>query len=755
MKAVNNNFNIPELLSPAGEPDSFFGAINAGADAIYLAGEKFGARAYATNFNTDTLVNCIYYAHLMHKKVYLTVNTLFKENETEQLLAYILPFYEAGLDACIVQDLGALRILKTAFPDMEIHISTQMTICSQYGANLLKEMGASRIVPARELSLNEIQQIKRNVNIELETFIHGAMCYCYSGQCLFSSILGGRSGNRGRCAQPCRLPYQIRENHAISREMYPLSLKDMCTIEHLPQLIESGIDSFKIEGRMKKPEYAAGVTDVYRRAMDRYFELRTMHGAEEAAHRYTCDSSDQKILSSLYIRSEVQDGYYFKHNGKEMITLESPSYAGGDEQLLASIQQSFLHTKKRLPVEINAKFSVGAPAKLSIRCEDAEIHVEGAVVEQAKNAPLTEENIKKQLLKLGDTSFFSEHISIQMDDTIFFSLKALNELRRDACDRLLVALTQKQRRIAPDFMLQPSFETDGISSILKISHKNNDCKISEEPMYSILVSNLLQLQEVHRYLQKNSRQVSRVYIEIDCFFDKSAEMTESILTLKKYTEIWIALPYIFRNKTEQEMEQLLLLHEAIHFDGVLVRSMDEFGFLKNHPFQKLPLRADAGVYTWNFAATQELSEICQRFTIPYELNSKEQGILLNKANASSYEKIVYGRIPMMVTANCVMRTSKGCNKDNHATLHLVDRYKKEFPVVRNCGQCYNVIYNSVPLRLSLETQGNSQFKELRLQFTIEDADTTANVLEYYLGEESTSNHFSQEYTTGHEKRGVE
>ena len=257
-----------ELLSPSGNAEAFYGAIHAGADAIYLGGSRFGARAYAENFSEEELVACIRYAHLFQRKVYLTVNTLVKESEFSGLYEYVLPYYRAGLDGVIVQDMGVFAYLREHFPGMELHGSTQMTITGEYGAAFLKEQGACRVVPARELSLAEIRRIKEVTGLEIECFIHGAMCYCYSGQCLFSSILGGRSGNRGRCAQPCRLPYTTGKH---PKECYPLSLKDMCTIEYIPELLEAGIDSFKIEGRMKTALYVATVARTYRKAIDDYF----------------------------------------------------------------------------------------------------------------------------------------------------------------------------------------------------------------------------------------------------------------------------------------------------------------------------------------------------------------------------------------------------------------------------------------------------------------------------------------------------
>ena len=258
----------PELLAPAGDMDCFMAAVNAGADAIYLGGEEYGARAYASNFSKEELCEAICYAHLFGVKVYLTVNTLVKEREFGRLNDFIRPFYDAGLDGVIVQDLGVLYQLHDDFKGLELHASTQMAIANSYGAGFLKSFDVCRIVPARELSMDELNHIRKKVKIDMEVFIHGAMCYCYSGHCLYSSFLGGRSGNRGRCAGPCRLPFDAFGQ----KEVYPLSLKDMCTISMLPELIDNGIDSFKIEGRMKNSYYVAGVTSIYRKYIDLYLQ---------------------------------------------------------------------------------------------------------------------------------------------------------------------------------------------------------------------------------------------------------------------------------------------------------------------------------------------------------------------------------------------------------------------------------------------------------------------------------------------------
>ena len=413
-----------ELLAPAGNYEAFLGAVNAGADAVYLGGDKFGARAYADNFTTEEICLAIHTAHFMGKKIYLTVNTLVKETEFAEIYDWLLPFYEAGLDGVIVQDIGVLCYIREHFKGLALHASTQMTLTGAGGASFLKEQGVERIVPARELSLAEVCKIKEQTGLEIECFIHGAMCYCYSGQCLFSSILGGRSGNRGRCAQPCRLPYQIYEGkECIGGVDYPLSLKDMCTISYIPQLIEAGIDSFKIEGRMKKPEYAAGVTALYRKYIDLY--------EEKGSAGYHVADEDLEKLRSLYIRSEVQTGYYERHNGWEMITLHTPSYAGSDQELLSQIRSDYVRDVDKLPVKMRVTLKVGEPACLHIiGPQEITVTVYGSMVEAAKKMPLQQENIRKQLEKTGNSLVKVTACEILATGDVFLPVSALNELRR-------------------------------------------------------------------------------------------------------------------------------------------------------------------------------------------------------------------------------------------------------------------------------------------------------------------------------------
>ena len=329
-----------ELLAPAGSFASLKAAIAAGADAVYMGGARFGARAYAENADQDGMVEAIEYAHLHGCRLYMTVNTLFKEGELKELYSYLLPYYRAGLDGVIVQDLGALAFIKEHFPGMELHASTQMTITSVYGAKKLKSLGCCRVVPARELSLAEIRRIYDETGMDIETFVHGALCYSYSGQCLMSSLIGGRSGNRGRCAQPCRLPYRVTEQEngaAINKEDQKciLSMKDLCTLDILPQILEAGVFSLKIEGRMKSPRYTAGVVRIYRKYLDRCLE----YGLEG----YYVEPEDKKELLDLFDRGGFTSGYYTRHNGKDMIALkEKPEFRETDKELFDFLDRDYV-----------------------------------------------------------------------------------------------------------------------------------------------------------------------------------------------------------------------------------------------------------------------------------------------------------------------------------------------------------------------------------------------------------------------------
>lgn len=729
-----------ELLAPAGNYECFLGAIQAGADAVYLGGSKFSARAYADNFTDEEICKAILYAHVCGKKVYMTVNTLLKDGELSELVPYMRPFYEAGLDGVIVQDFGVFTALKEAFPGLSLHASTQMTLTGSMGTAFLQSLGAERIVPARELSLREIKKIKEDTGMEIEVFVHGAMCYCYSGQCLMSSIIGGRSGNRGRCAQPCRLPYQVETagGNSGKKEVYPLSMKDMCTLSILPDLIEAGVDSFKIEGRMKKAEYAAGVTSAYRKYIDRYFQV----GREG----YRVDKKDLEFLSSLYIRSQLQDGYYYKQNGADMITLNSPAYNGSEESVLRRIRETYIDVpaekKKKAPVSMEITLHVGAPAAFHVKVlqTEKEIFLTGPVVDKAQKNPITEENVRKCFGKLGDTFFAvsPEQMHIEMDADCFYPLKTMNELRRQGMEELFK-------------LYYPIDRTENKAEEAPVQENAAAPNRRTEQEHAVL----LQKKEQLTALMESDFPYDTVYLESD-FRNEAGVVgeTETEACRNAGKKVYIALPFIVRDKDEAFLTKLLpLLNRA---DGVLVRNLETLGFLQKNEY-KGSIRLDAGMYCFNKKTVSFYEPLAESYCMPYELNHKEQKALSRRETGILTEHVVYGRIPLMVTANCTQRTMEKCIKSTHmGENRLRDRYRKEFPVMLHCRYCYNVILNSVPLSLH-DTISIQTDDILRIQFTSEDYRETRAVLKFLKNrmEGGSMEPPFTEFTKGHEKRGVD
>ncbi len=733
-----------ELLAPAGNYEALTGAFAAGADAVYLGGDAFGARAYAENFTQEEICEGIRTAHLLGKKIYLTVNTLVKERELEKLYYFLLPFYEAGLDGAIVQDLGVLCFIRSHFPDLPLHASTQMTVTSAYGAELLAKEGIKRIVPARELSLAEIKKIKDRADVEIETFIHGAMCYCYSGQCLFSSLLGGRSGNRGRCAQPCRLPYRTDQG----KEAYPLSMKDMCTLSILPELIEAGIDSFKIEGRMKKPEYAAGVTAVYRKYMDRY---------ERDPEAFQIEKKDLDFLGSLYIRSEIGEGYYHRHNGREMITLASPSYSANDESVLSGIRSKYIEPGPRIIVKAAAVLRAGREAQMSVSAGDCTAVCQGDLVQEAAKQPLSPEKIREQLTKSGDALFEIRSLDLTMDENIFMPVSGLNRLRRQALsmlrERLLCrnspawtgekaeALQEKgccgNLAGAPDKRERPS-----------AGQVSSQERLAETPIH-VLVSTREQLFEAAL------TGVPRIYLDKMEIDDALCARLDALRNEK--CEFYLAFPYIVRDKDEGRMEELCRLLETELFDGALIRNLETLSFLRDRQIKK-PIAADQNLYVWNSGAYEFYAEKVRELTLPAELNSHEISELSERINDEKCRMttLVYGRLPMMISAGCIRKTMKSCGR-SFELLTLTDRYGKEFPVYTDCGFCYNIIYNSVPLSLhKLFLNKRRTLSVCRLDFTVESGGECAEIIRYFQSlRRQYRNPFYKDFTAGHYNRGVE
>ncbi len=725
-----------ELLSPAGNFDALKGAIKAGADAVYLGGAQFSARAYADNFTQEEICQGIRLAHLFGRKVYLAVNTLVKEKELAQVYDFLHPFYEEGLDGVIVQDLGVMAFIRSHFPSLALHASTQMAITGSRGAALVKEAGISRIVPARELSLDEMKRIKDQAGVEIEAFIHGAMCYSYSGQCLFSSILGGRSGNRGRCAQPCRLPYQALG----SGECYPLSMRDMCTIDLLPELIGAGIDSLKIEGRMKKAAYAAGVTAIYRKYIDLYYQHR---------ENYQVAAKDKELLKSLYIRSEIGDGYYSRARGRETLCLSSPAYSPTKEQLLTEIEKKYIDGRLCQKVKAYVSLKINSPAKLTLQKGSLSVCCKGDLVQKAQKQPLSKESIKERVGKSGNSLLHIEAVGVEADEGVFLPVRSLNELRRKAVLAMEEELAASQGLAHRD--RKPSLPPER-----EVVPEKRDTLLPQKPQMShdpwkrlhISVSSQDQLKSAL------ASQTGRIYLDYGLLGRETLHLLEEYRNHFPHpAELYLAAPYIVREKDIPFLEKIKQALAGELFQGVLVRNLESCQF-----FSGMKTVLDANLYVWNKEAAGFWQGRAQECYLPVELNARQWKELLSGGGLGEMKAsfLAYGRMPLMVTANCLKKTLGTCNKKPE-TVTLTDRYQKSFPVYTDCFCCYNLIYNSVPLSLH-KLFASPPYPEgnYRLDFTGEDGKETSRIIGYFCEIlEKYREPFYQEYTTGHYKRGVE
>lgn len=726
---MKNMNKIPELLAPAGNLETFYSVINAGADAVYLGGELFGARAYANNFSTQELLLAIDYAHLWNKKVYLTVNTLVKNSElNDQLIQYIQPLYEAGLDAVIIQDLGVAKLLHLHFPNLDLHGSTQLSITSAQGANYVKELGFTRIVPAREISLTELKQMKDETTIEIEAFIHGAMCYCYSGQCLFSSLLGGRSGNRGRCTQPCRLPYEyLKSSDSVgAQESYLLSMKDMNTIELLPFIVETGIHSLKIEGRMKQKEYAAGVVSIYRKYLNSY-DIDPAH--------YKVDPNDLQLLSDLGNRSGFSTGYYQDQNGKQMITLSSANYERNELPDTSNFPDP---TKKQRAVNALIKLNLNQPMRLILTVDEQTIEVEGAIVEQAQKVPLTKEIIQEKIAQTGNSHYVFEPLSIQLDEDAFVPASALKQLKRESIEKLNQFFFSPFQRVKP-----------------LITEWENKIVTRQEDQISLSIS-------VETREQLNlclaSGKANQIYLN-SILVNANKPEIKQVISQYRNIQFFLELPRVFRKQSEAGYLQLLEEFIPSGLKGMVVSSLDALEFSKSYRQEGMKIIGNESLYLFNDASQQQLEQDMDFVTFPYELNKKE----LFSHDKGKGQMTVYGFLPLMTSAQCLQKTTAKCHKTStcNESGYLVDRYQKQFLVKSYCLDCYNVIYNSQPICLihqmnDLMKQG---FTKFRLDFHDETKERIDVVLNLYQsaidGRKIKAEDIPFEYTNGHYKRGVE
>lgn len=699
-----------ELLAPAGNLEILKGVIESGADAVYVGGSMFGARAYANNFTEEELLEAIDFAHLRGVKVYLTVNTLIKNSEFSKLYDYLLVYYKRGLDAVIVQDIGVVKVIHEYFPSMEIHTSTQMTVTGADGVRFLSQFGVTRVVMAREVSLAEMKRIHEETGMELEAFVHGALCYSYSGQCLFSSILGGRSGNRGRCAQPCRLPYTVEGK----KDEYILSLKDMCGIKALDKLHDAGVYSLKIEGRMKQLEYACGVVKYYRSYID------SMKPVTDA---------DYDRIKALGNRCGFTDRYYFDHNGSDMVTYVKPNFVSNAAEPSPE--------KRKLSIEGELVLREGEPGSLTVKRGDVTYKASIEPVSAALKAPLDKKAAIDRINKTGDTDFEFSHIKAQIGENVFVPNGALNKLRRDAisglCDKLLKKYYRNDARYA-DMSRLTALPEHVVKSDAAHDEAIND--------YTTICSCMTRAQ-LDTLIGYECFDV--FYLDFDMYERKTLiqQFADDVKCLtKRNKKVYLMLPTIFRADSSDYFVSIAKELDKVSFEGFVVKNYEEL-YLTENLFTGKKVILDYNMYTFNDVSKSAFFEHgVSGDTVPLELNSRE---IMHRNNIGS-QMIVYGYYPLMTTANCVHKNTKGCDK-KQKLIYLKDRYNKSFAVCNNCKECYNTIYNSLPTML---TKNIGKLKEagirsFRYSFTIETPKQIKAVMDDKVAE----------YTNGHYKRGVE
>lgn len=699
-----------ELLAPAGSLEILKGVIESGADAVYVGGSMFGARAYANNFTEEELLEAIDFAHLRGVKVYLTVNTLIKNSEFSKLYDYLLVYYKRGLDAVIVQDIGVVKAIHEYFPSMEIHTSTQMTVTGADGVRFLSQFGVTRVVMAREVSLAEMKRIHEETGMELEAFVHGALCYSYSGQCLFSSILGGRSGNRGRCAQPCRLPYTVEGK----KDEYILSLKDMCGIKALDKLHDAGVYSLKIEGRMKQLEYACGVVKYYRKYID---------------SKKPVSDADYDRIKALGNRCGFTDRYYFDHNGSDMVTYVKPNFVSNAAEPSPE--------KRKLSIEGELVLREGEPGSLTVKRGDVTYKASIEPVSAALKAPLDKKAAIDRINKTGDTDFEFSHIKAQIGENVFVPNGALNKLRRDAisglCDKLLKKYYRNDARYT-DMSRLTALPEHVVKSDAAHDEAIND--------YTTICSCMTRAQ-LDTLIGYECFDV--FYLDFD-MYDRNTliqQFADDVKSLtKRNKKVYLMLPTIFRADSSDYFVSIAKELDKVSFEGFVVKNYEEL-YLTENLFTGKKVILDHNMYTFNDVSKSVFFEHgVSGDTVPLELNSKE---IMHRNNIGS-QMIVYGYYPLMTTANCVHKNTKGCDK-KQKLIYLKDRYNKSFAVCNNCKECYNTIYNSLPTML---TKNIGKLKEagirsFRYSFTIETPKQIKAVMDDKVAE----------YTNGHYKRGVE
>ncbi|WP_099188642.1 DUF3656 domain-containing U32 family peptidase [Tepidibacter mesophilus] len=797
-----------ELLAPVGSFDALRAAVSNGADAVYLGGKNFGARASANNFDTEEMKQAVEYAHIRDVKVYVTVNTLVKESEINYFLKYINFLYNIDVDALILQDIGMTKLVKEHFPDFEIHASTQMVAHSLEDVKYLEKLGFKRVVLARELEIGEIEYISKNTSVDIEVFVHGALCVCYSGQCLMSSMIGGRSGNRGRCAQPCRKVYDLIDKSNSYKvkldDQYLLSPRDLNTIEELDKIIDTGVLSLKIEGRMKRAEYVATVVGAYRETLDHYINNKKLQVKKD-----TLDD-----LYSIFNRRFTK-GYILEKSGKEIMNPEKPNNTGlyigkvvdvdkrrnkitlklentlkkgdglsigggnvgrilkNDDILTEAYEGDTIQLDFNIPIQVGQEVYKTLDSELLDKArrtyenevEIKKIHIKGKIilklgeyptlllkdnndnkvkvlgtkkVEEAIKVALSDEKIETQLSKLGNTPYELKSIIIEKDENISIPVSLLNEIRRDAVEKLNL----KRKNVNKRKLLK-----------IEITDKEKLDKDVKDTKINVKIRKMSQLRKI-------------ADLDIDTIYYEDIDTLKDAMNLCKEhnKNIVYCPPRILRNN------QYNILNEAIDMgiNGFLVSNIGMINKLSDYN-----IYADYYLNVFNSETIEQLqNDNIKSVCLSAELNIHEIKQVLNYVNIEA-ESIVYSRIPLMISEYCPMGVlTRDCNKDkrcgtcNQSKYLLKDEKGQEFPVYQD-KFCRSIIYNSKILCMidHLEEIYNSGINTFRLEFTFEEENFIREIVKAYIDiidndfevqdSEMHEKLINEGITKGHYLRGVE
>lgn len=785
--------NKIELLAPAGSMESLIAAINNGADAIYLGGNKFSARAYASNFDNETMMKAVDYAHSYNVKVYVTINTILKQSELKEALKYAGYLYEIGVDALIIQDVGLISLIRDVYPNFELHASTQMTIHNGEGALYFREKGLQRIVLSRELSLDEIKYISKDLGIETEIFVHGALCVCYSGQCLMSSMIGGRSGNRGRCAQPCRMQYTIKGETSGERKAYLLSPKDTCLIEDVDAIIKSGTASLKVEGRMKKPEYVAGVTRNYRKAIDKSLkngkfdlnkgrnELAQLFNREGFAKAYLYKNVGKDMMSYNYPKNTgvfigqvtnsgevlleenvaLGDGIRFHDDGftlskilknnkeiREAFKGETVKlfpiggykkgyrlYKMSDKNLYDELKEDIKVYKRKIDLIGEVEFKVNAPLIIKTKFNGKEYKVFGENVEAATNTPLTRERVEEALKKSGEIPYKFSQILFDTFDDGFIRIASINNLRRELFEKILKdeISSYRRRRNEEDLKVKKIKSNEDLGYIYSCITKDQlKALVEDENVLSIAL-------DLSFSRQKNSL---------------NKEDLKKVYETSKDKNIYLKLSNIIKGEFNNIVK---LIDELLpYIKGIITSNVGIIRIYRD----KLFIIGDYKLNIFNKEAAEFFAEDIDIPCLSLELNRKEIKEMMKGINCKAGVN-VYGNTELMVSEYCPIGSTFGgkaskkecngaCMKDN---FRLIDRMNESFRVIAD-NNCRSYILNSLPTNLIEQVDELKSFNitNFRVDFKDERYEEVKDILKQISCGKKNEN---KKYTQGHYRRGVE